>query len=70
VWVISQCCNHLFTDIIVLTNQGIYIGDFFFSFFFFFETEGRQTSANAQEAVDHLASYLSSREEILQLGIK
>ena len=36
-----------------------------YSFFsFLFETEGRQASAKALEAVDHLASFLSSREEI------
>ena len=45
----------------------------FFPFFFFVEffhrVEGRQASAKAHEAVDHLVSILSSREEISQSGI-
>jgi hypothetical protein len=32
-------------------------------FFSFFETKGRHVNAKAQEAVDHLASIPSSREE-------
>ena len=32
----------------------------------FFETKGRHANAKAQEAIDHLASFLSSREEISQ----
>ena len=44
---------------------------FYFIFLkFFFETEGRHASTKTQEAVDHLASFLSSREEISQPGIK
>ena len=42
---------------------------FFFSFFFF-EAEGRQANAKAQEAVHRLASFPSSREEILQSGFE
>jgi hypothetical protein len=38
--------------------------------FFFFEIEGRQADAKAQEAVNHLTSFMSSREEISQPGIK
>ena len=38
--------------------------------FFFFEREVRQAIAKAREAVDHLASFLSSKEEISQLGIE
>ena len=34
------------------------------NFSFFGETKGRHASAKAQEALDHLASILSSREEI------
>ena len=33
----------------------------------FFETEGRHASGKAQEAVDHLASFMSSREKILKI---
>jgi hypothetical protein len=43
---------------------------FFLSFSFFFETEGRQVKAKAQEAVDRLASFPSGREEISQLRIE
>jgi hypothetical protein len=32
--------------------------------FFIFEIEGRHANAKAQEAVDHLASFPSGREEI------
>jgi hypothetical protein len=32
--------------------------------FFFFEPEGRQVNTKAQEAVDHLTSFPSGREEI------
>jgi hypothetical protein len=42
----------------------------FFFFLFFFETEGRQASAKAHEVIDHLASFLSGREEISQPGIE
>ena len=35
----------------------------------FLEIGGRHASAKAHEAVDHLASYLSSKEEISQSGI-
>jgi hypothetical protein len=34
-------------------------------FLFVFETEGRHANVKAQEAINHLASFLSSREEIL-----
>ena len=37
---------------------------------FFLEPEGRQASAKAHEADDHMASFPSSREEILQPGIE
>ena len=40
------------------------------NFFIFFETEGRHASAKAQEAVHHLASFPSSREEISQPGFE
>ena len=43
---------------------------FFFFSFLFFEIEGQQTNAQAQEAINHLASFLSSREEISQPGIE
>ena len=36
----------------------------------FLETEGQEANAKAQEAVDHLANSMSSREEILQLRIE
>ena len=39
-------------------------------FVLFFETEDQQASAKAQEAVDHLTSFPSSREVISQLGIQ
>jgi hypothetical protein len=35
-------------------------------FIFIFQAEGRQANAKAQEAMNHLASFLSSREEISQ----
>ena len=38
--------------------------------YLFFETEGRHANARAHEALDHLASFLSSKEEISQLGIE
>ena len=38
--------------------------------FLFVEIEGRHANAKAQETVDHLASFMSSREEVSQLGIK
>ena len=46
----------------------IYI--FFILFYFIFETEGRQASAKAQEAIHHLTSFPSSREEISQSGFE
>ena len=33
------------------------------TFFCYFETEGRQVNAKAQEAIDHLASIPSGRED-------
>ena len=39
---------------------------FFFFFFFSFLIEGRQASAKVHEAIEYLASFLSSREEISQ----
>ena len=36
--------------------------------FLIFETEGRHASAKAHEAIHHLASFPSSREEISQPG--
>jgi hypothetical protein len=39
--------------------------DFHF-FIFLFDIEGRQASAKAREAVDHLARFPSDREEISQ----
>jgi hypothetical protein len=36
----------------------------------FLETKGRHANAKAQEAVDHLASFSSSREEISQPGVE
>ena len=38
--------------------------------FFSFEIEGRQANVKAQEAVDHLAGFLLSIEEISQSGIE
>ena len=38
--------------------------------FLCFETEGQHASARAQETVDHLASFMPSRETILRAGIK
>ena len=37
---------------------------------FCFETKDRHASAKAQMVVDHLTSFMSSREEISQPGIK
>ena len=45
----------------------IHYNQHFFFFFLFFETEGWQASAKAQETVDHLTSNMSSREEISEL---
>ena len=39
-------------------------------YFCFLETEGRHAMAKAEEAVDHLASFMSSREEISRPGIE
>ena len=39
-------------------------------FLFFFETEGRHANVKVEEAVDHLASFPSSREEVSLLGIE
>ena len=47
--------------------------DFFkkkLSLLLFFKIEGRQASAKAQGAVDHVASFPSSREEISQPGFE
>jgi hypothetical protein len=41
-----------------------------FLFSFFLERESRQAKAKAQEAIDHVASISSSREEISQPGFK
>ena len=38
--------------------------------FFFLATEGRHANAKAQEAINHLASFLPSREEISRPGIE
>ena len=45
-------------------------GRFDLLFFYFFETEGQHANAKAHEAVDHLASFLSSSEEISQPGFE
>ena len=42
----------------------------FVFFNFFFEIEGQHANVKAHEAVDHLVSFMSSREEISQLGFK
>jgi hypothetical protein len=42
----------------------------FFFVFFVFETKGQQANAKAQEVVDHLASFMSCREEISQPGFE
>ena len=60
------------SNICLVVSQGEF--GFFFPFFSFLwnsfiEMEGRQASAKAHEAVDHLVSILSSREEISQSGI-
>jgi hypothetical protein len=36
---------------------------------YFFKTEGQHANTKAQEAIDHLTSLMSSRDEISQLGI-
>jgi hypothetical protein len=38
--------------------------------FYFGDRRSRHANAKAQEVVDHLASFLSSREEISQPGIE
>ena len=38
--------------------------------YLFIETECRHASAKAQEAIDHLAIFLSKREDISQLGFE
>jgi uncharacterized membrane protein YcaP (DUF421 family) len=42
----------------------------FFFFFSFFELKGRHANVKAQEAVDHLVSFMLGREEISQLGFE
>jgi hypothetical protein len=50
---------------------GIVARLFSFSFSFFkFKTEGQHAIAKAQEALDHLASFPSGREEISQPGFE
>ena len=44
--------------------------EFFFKFIYFFETKCWHANAKAQEVVDHLAIFMSCREEISQLGTK
>ena len=39
-------------------------------FILFYETDGRQANAKAQEVVDHLTNFLSSREETSQPGFE
>jgi hypothetical protein len=46
------------------------VGFILFYFVLLLETKGRQASAKAQEADDHLAIFLSSREEISQPEIE
>ena len=56
-----------------LNTSGATTYAFYFIFifiWFFFETKGRQDNTKAQEAVDHLTSFLLSREEISQSGIE
>ena len=50
----------------------VFIFKFFYYFiiFYFLEIEGRHANTKAHEAVDDLASFLSYREEISQLGIE
>ena len=42
----------------------MYHNKFGFGFFFLFETKGRQANAIAQETLDHMANFMSSREEM------
>jgi hypothetical protein len=39
-------------------------------FYFLFETEGQHAIVKAQEALDHLTSFPSGREEISQPGFE
>ena len=41
-----------------------------FYFISIFETKGRQANARAQDAIDHLTSFMSSREETSLLGVE
>jgi hypothetical protein len=47
-----------------------FISSFDFLPFFFLDTEGQHANTNALEAIDHLTSFVSSREEISQPGIE
>ena len=41
-----------------------------FLFILFFDTKAQQASAKAHKAVDHMANFMSSRDEISQLGFE
>ena len=43
---------------------------FLFIYLFFLEIDGQQACTKAQEAVHHLTSFMSSREEISRLEIQ
>ena len=47
-----------------MCNSEIYTSKCVTIIIYFFETIGRQASAKAQEAVDHLTSFPSGREKI------
>ena len=53
-----------------MTDHNISPVGFFIFFFFFFEIEGRHAGTKAQDAVAHMASFVSSREEISQSEIE
>ena len=65
---ISRFCFHSFevyyVDSSKLIGSSPEVSNFNQLFLFYFETKGQHVNVKAHEAVDHLASFVSSKEEI------
>jgi hypothetical protein len=42
----------------------------YYYYYYYFETEGRHANAKAEDAIDHLASFPSGRDEISKPGFE
>jgi hypothetical protein len=51
-------------------GSKLFHSEILFIYLFIYFREGRHANVKTQEAINHVASFLSSREEFFQLGIE